>query len=89
MFIYKSGRTCYGMLAAQVNPHNKQDCVNLLLAFTQINTVRYKGTGLIHDPYVCKKLPEEYTAEILNKSIYLISQKEVLKRSISSMQHLF
>lgn len=75
--VHVGGRICYGILTAQVNAHNKRDCVNLLLAYTQKNTVRYTGTGLIDDSHVYKGLPEEYTAEILDRSASAISQKEV------------
>lgn len=76
MIVHTGPRICYGMLAARVEPHNERDCVNLLLAFTQKNTVKYTGTGLLDDTHVYKGLPEEYTTEIINRSISVISQKE-------------
>ena len=69
MIVHMGGRMCYGMLAARAEPHNEQNRVNLLLAFTQKNTVRYTGTGLIDDIHVYKGLPEEYAAEVINRRI--------------------
>ena len=64
------------MLAAQVEPNSKVDCVNLSLAFTQENTIKFEDACVIDNTYVYKGLPEEYTSEIINKTYSLISQKE-------------
>jgi len=74
--VHKGGRICYGMLAAQVKPHSKQDCVNLSLAFTQKNTIKFEDACVIDGTHVYKGLPEEYTSEIINKIYSVISQKE-------------
>ena len=74
--VHKGGRICYGMLAAQVKPHSKQDCVNLSLAFTQENTITFEDACIINDTHVYKGLPKEYTSEIIKKIYSLISQKE-------------
>ena len=76
MIVHMGGRMCYGMLAARAEPHNERKCVNLLLAFTQKNTVKYTGTGLLDDTHVYKGLPEEYVAEVINRSISVISKKD-------------
>lgn len=74
--VHKGGRICYGMLTAQVKPHNEPDCVNLSLAYTQENTTKFEDACVIDKTYVYKGLPKEYTSEIINKIYSLISQKE-------------
>lgn len=62
--IHTGGRICYGMLAAQIKPHDEHDCVNVSLAFTSENTSRYGESCLMADTYVYKGLPEEYVEQV-------------------------
>lgn len=74
--IHKGGRICYGMLAAQVDPHEEQDCVELSVAYTRENTIKYTGSCLVDDTYVYKGLPEEYVEKVINSISSTILQKE-------------
>lgn len=71
--IHTGGRICYGMLAAQVKPSDKKDCVGLSLALTQENSIKYEG---IDNAYAYKGLPEEYADEIINKIHLFMLKKE-------------
>lgn len=62
--INKGGRICYGMLRARMQPIQKYDTVNLSIAYTHRNTVRYEDSFLINDKYVYKGLPEEYISQV-------------------------
>ncbi len=74
--INMGGRICYGMLAAKVYPLKKQDCVEIELAFTHKNSVKYDASCLVNDAYVYKGLPEEYTEQIINQICSTILEKE-------------
>lgn len=74
--IHKGGRICYGMLMAQVQPCDEQDCVNISLAYTHKNTIKYEFSCLANDSYVYKGLPEEYVEYIINSFNSSILKKE-------------
>lgn len=74
--IHMGGRICYGMLMAQVKPYDKQNCVDLCLAYTHKNTVKYEESCLCNDRYVYKGLPEEYVEEVINRITLSILEKE-------------
>lgn len=74
--INAGGRICYGMLAAKVYPISKRDCVEIELAFTHKNSVKYDNSCLMNDTYVYKGLPEEYTEQIINQICSTILEKE-------------
>ena len=87
IIVHTGGRICYRMLSAQVSPYNEPDCVNLSLAYTQNNTVRYTETGLIDDSHIYKGLPEEYTADILDRRVSFILEKEVFPQCSNCYKH--
>ncbi len=74
--IHTGGKICYGMLAAKIYPLRKQDCVEIELAFTHKNSVKYEASGLIDDTHVYKGLPEEYTERMINQICSTILEKE-------------
>lgn len=65
--VHKAGRICYGMLMAQVQPHSKKNYVDISLAYTHKNIVKYEKSFLNNDAYVYKGLPEEYAEEVINR----------------------
>lgn len=66
--VHRGGRICYGLLGAQVKPHNECDCIKLSIAYTQENNVKYGESSLLNNDFVYKGLPEEYVSEV-SKSI--------------------
>ncbi len=74
--VHKGGRICYGMLMAQVQPYDKQNCVDISLAYTHKNTVKYEGSCLYNDTYVYKGLPEEYVGQVINSISSSILKKD-------------
>lgn len=74
--INRGGRICYGMLMARMQPIEKQDTVNLSIAYTHKNTVRYENSFLINDKYVYKGLPEEYISQVFECISSVIDEKE-------------
>lgn len=73
--LHKGGRICYGFLVAQVNPHNKSDCIKICIAYTNRNTVKYENSFLLNDTFVYKGLPKEYVKRI-SKSITEVIMNE-------------
>lgn len=64
------------MLAAQVQPHNEQDCVKVSIAFTHENIVRFEKSCLTDPSYVYKGLPEEYVDRVIDHICSVILEKE-------------
>lgn len=66
--VHRGGRICYGLLTAQVKPHNECDCIKVSITYTQENSVKYGESGLLNNAFAYKGLPKEYVLEI-SKSI--------------------
>lgn len=73
--VHKGGRMCYGMLMAFVKPTDEQDCIEVSVAFTQKNTVKYSNSLLSKDDYVYKGLPNEYVESIYSSVYEVIGEK--------------
>ena len=73
---HTSGRICYGMLCANVQPFYKQNCVKIELAYIDKNSIKYEYSSLFDDTHVYKGLPKEYTQYIMNQICSAISEKE-------------
>ncbi len=77
LMVHKGGRMCYGMLIAQVRPHDEQNSVKTSIAFTTKNSVRYEHSILLDDGFVYKGLPKEYVEQIIESIEQLICEKEI------------
>ena len=68
MKIHRGGRICYGLLGAEVKSGKNLEAINVHIAYTDKNRIRYNDSCLINDEFVYKGLPEEYIEKI-NSSI--------------------
>lgn len=75
MKIHRGGRICYGLLAAQVKSSKSLEAINIYIAYTDKNRIKYNESCLIDDEFVYKGLPEEYI-QLINNSV----MEEILNR---------
>lgn len=76
LMVHRGGRICYGMLTAQVQPNNEQDCVKISIGYTHKNTIKFIDSFLTCDDNVYKGLPEEYAEQVLSSIVSTISEKD-------------
>lgn len=76
LMVHKGGRICYGMLVAQVRPHEQQNVVKISITTTLENVTKYEDSILLDDRYVYKGLPQEYVEHMLSNVEKSICEKE-------------
>lgn len=74
--VHRGGRVCYGMLAVHSAPNEEQDCVNISIAFTPNNTIKYSESILTNSRYVFKGLPKEFLERTIGGIRFAISEKK-------------
>ncbi len=63
---HTGGRMCYGKLSVSVRPQKEADKINITIAVTEENTIKFRNSLLLDDSYVYCGLPEEYVELMLD-----------------------
>ena len=79
MKIHRGGRICYGLLGAEVKSGKNLEAINVHIAYTDKNRIRYNDSCLINDEFVYKGLPEEYIEKIFRNVIFFLIMQLTVK----------
>lgn len=76
MIAHRGGVIRYGMLCTSVQPNAENDSVNISIAYTNENNVRYQGVSQFDYNHTYKGMPYEYLESVRNSVINTILEKK-------------